>query len=93
MNCIELAKLLITQNEGFEGKGYYIWGIQFEDVTGQSIQTPAEYVSTNVLSSPYHGANVDWVKYFDTEDKLDKILKHYEDSEESYWEEVANKSC
>ena len=47
--------------------GYYIWGIQFEDVTGQSIQTPAEYVSTNVLSSPYHGANVDWVKYFDTD--------------------------
>ena len=27
------------------------------------------------------------------EDKLDKILQHYEDSEESYWEEVANKSC
>ena len=27
------------------------------------------------------------------EDKLDKILLHYEDSEESYWEEVANKSC
>ena len=27
------------------------------------------------------------------EDKLDKILQYYEDSEESYWEEVANKSC
>lgn len=27
------------------------------------------------------------------EDKLDKILQHYEDSEESYWEEVTNKSC
>ena len=27
------------------------------------------------------------------EDKLDKILQHYEDSEESYWEEIANKSC
>lgn len=27
------------------------------------------------------------------EDKLDKILQHYEDSEELYWEEVANKSC
>ena len=27
------------------------------------------------------------------EDKLDRILQHYEDSEESYWEEVANKSC
>ena len=47
--------------------GYYIWGIQFEDVTGQSIQTPSEYVSTNVLTTaPFHGANVDWVKYFNT---------------------------
>lgn len=27
------------------------------------------------------------------EDKLDKILQHYEDSEESYWEEIAHKSC
>jgi hypothetical protein len=27
------------------------------------------------------------------EDKLDRILNYYEDSEESYWEEVANKSC
>ena len=26
------------------------------------------------------------------EDKLHKILQYYEDSEESYWEEVANKS-
>jgi hypothetical protein len=36
-------------------------------VTGQSIQTAAEYVSTNVLSSPFHGAMVDGVKYFDTD--------------------------
>ena len=41
--------------------------MQLEDVTGQSIQTPSEYVSTNVLTSaPYHGAMVDGVKYFDT---------------------------
>jgi len=38
-----------------------------EDVTGQSVQTAAEYVSTNVLNAfPYHGAGVDGVKYFDT---------------------------
>ena len=37
-----------------------------EDVTGQSIQTAGEYVSTNVLSFPFHGACVDGVKYFDT---------------------------
>ena len=47
--------------------GYYIWGIQLEDVTYQSVKTPWEYVSTNVLSAPFHGANVDWVKYFDTD--------------------------
>jgi hypothetical protein len=42
--------------------------MQLEDVTGQSIQTPSEYVSTNVLNTiPYHGANVDGVKYFDTD--------------------------
>ncbi len=54
--------------------GSYVWGseyiyltaLQFEDVTSQSIQTVGEYVSTNVLSSPYHWAYVDWVKYFDT---------------------------
>lgn len=46
---------------------YYVWGAQLEDVTGQSNQNPSEYVSTNVkTASPYHGAGVDGVKYFDT---------------------------
>jgi hypothetical protein len=44
----------------------YIWRPQWESVTGQSIQTPGEYVSVGVLSSPYHGAMVDGVKYFAT---------------------------
>lgn len=48
--------------------GISICRMQLEDVTGQSIQTPSEYVSTNVLTAtPYHGANVDWVKYFKTD--------------------------
>lgn len=46
--------------------GLYIWGAQLENVTGQSVQTVGEYVSTNVLSSPYHGAGVDGVKYLTT---------------------------
>ena len=46
--------------------GVSVTRIQVQNVTGQSIQTPAEYVSTNVLSSPFHGAMVDGVKYFDT---------------------------
>lgn len=40
---------------------------QREIVTGQSNQNPSEYVSVGVLSAPYHGANVDGVKYFDYE--------------------------
>jgi hypothetical protein len=44
----------------------YITQEQIEDVSGQSNQNPSEYVSRGVLSSPYHGANVDGVKYFDT---------------------------
>lgn len=40
---------------------------QFEDVTGQSIQTVWEYVSTNVLTAfPFHWSGVDGVKCFDT---------------------------
>ncbi len=49
-------------------KTYYIWGIQTEEITGQANQNPSEYVSTNVkTAAPYHGANVDGVKYFTTQ--------------------------
>lgn len=54
---------------------------QCENVTGQSVQTASEYVSNGVLSSPYHGAGADGVKYFST--KLDgtpidgSVLKGY----------------
>lgn len=42
--------------------------MQMEDVTGQSDTSFGGYVSTNVLNAtPYHGANVDGVKYFDTD--------------------------
>lgn len=43
-----------------------VWHPQFENVTGQSNTNPSEYVSVGVLSSPYHGAMADGVKYFDT---------------------------
>jgi len=41
-----------------------IAGMQWEVVTGKSNQNPSEYVSVGILSAPYHGANVDGVKYF-----------------------------
>lgn len=37
---------------------------QLEDVTAQTTQTAGEYVSVGVLSSPFHGAGVDGVRYF-----------------------------
>lgn len=56
-----------AQTYSGSGSTLYITGYQIEDITGQSILAPAEYVSTNVLSAfPYHGAGVDGVKYFDT---------------------------
>jgi len=39
---------------------------QMEETTGQANQNPSEYVSSGVLSAPYHGANVDAVQYFNT---------------------------
>jgi len=54
-----------TTNYAGDGtSGIYIWGAQLENVTGQANQNPSEYVSTNVLSAPYQGANVDGVQYF-----------------------------
>ena len=42
--------------------------IQLENATGRAdTTTPSEYVSVGVLSAPYHGANVDGIKYFATE--------------------------
>ena len=46
------------------GDSVDIWCGQVEDVTGQSNKNPSEYVSNGVLSSPWHGAGVDGVKYF-----------------------------
>lgn len=40
---------------------------QLERVDGQTITAPSEYVSVGVLSAPFHGAGVDGVKYFATQ--------------------------
>jgi hypothetical protein len=48
-------------------KDFYIAWIQVEMVEGHTDQTFADYVSVGVLSAPYHGANVDGVKYFNTD--------------------------
>ena len=64
---VALADVRYQSYVGDGVSNVYIDAYQHEDVTGQSVQTAAEYVSTNVLSSPFHGAMVDGVKYFDTD--------------------------
>jgi hypothetical protein len=44
-----------------------ITGAQQEVSRGQANVNPGDYVSVGVLSAPYHGANVDGVKYFTTQ--------------------------
>ena len=56
----------ITDNSGSGWVGVQVWGAQLENVTGQSVQTVGDYVSTGVLAAPYYGAGVDGVAYFDT---------------------------
>ena len=43
-----------------------IWHPSLNVVTGAANVAPPEYVSSGVLSAPYHGAGADGVKYFDT---------------------------
>lgn len=59
---------------GAVGEGVYVWGAQLENVTGQSVQTPSEYVSNGVLPAPYHGISntLDGIKVFPT------VRMHYE---------------
>lgn len=45
-------------------ESFGILRVQIENVSGQTDQTPSEYVSVGVLSSPYHGAGVDGCKWF-----------------------------
>lgn len=69
VNLITITSGSSARAQSYLGTGvwFYASAAQLEDVTGQSIQTVGDYVSTNVLSSPFHGAMVDWVKYFDTD--------------------------
>ena len=68
VNLITINSGTSSRAQSYLGTGvwYYASAAQLEDVTGQSIKTVGDYVSTNVLSSPFHGAMVDWVKYFNT---------------------------
>ena len=55
---------IVVQN----GSSIAVACYQIENATGRAdTTTPSEYVSVGVLPAPYHGANVDGIKYFATE--------------------------
>jgi len=58
------ASLPLYSGDGVSG--VYVWHPMLQNVTPQSDKTPSEYVSKGELSSPWHGAGVDGVKYFAT---------------------------
>jgi hypothetical protein len=47
-----------------QGDKMFVWHPQVEDISGQAVWGPNEYVSSGVTSVPYFGANVDGVKYY-----------------------------
>jgi hypothetical protein len=49
------------------GDAIDVYGGMLEETFGQSNTNTSEYVSVGVLSAPYHGAGVDGVKYFITQ--------------------------
>ncbi len=59
----------VVEGRGTHGSLLTAWisGFQIEDVTGQTIAAPGNYVSVGVAASPiFNGLNVDGVKAFDT---------------------------
>lgn len=57
---------------GTVGEGFFIGGLQLEVVAAEQTE-PNDYVSRGVLSAPYHGWNVDGVRYFNTDEAGDLI--------------------
>lgn len=51
--------------DGTTCQSVLVYGVQIEEVSGQTIQLPSEYITVGALPAPYHGAGVDGVKYFD----------------------------
>jgi len=66
-----------TSTTGDGVSGLYLAYAQLEDITAKDIQAPSEYVSTNVTSAPFHGANVDGVKYSNEDVLVRQNLARY----------------
>ena len=62
-----LGRCGILRNSTSDAAELVMFGAQNELVDGQANEATSEYVSTDELSAPYHGAGVDGVQYFSTE--------------------------
>lgn len=67
--------------------GLYLAFAQLEDVTGSAITSCSQYVSNGALSTPWHGAGIDGVKYFGSEElHVQNLLRQSEDlTNVTYW--------
>lgn len=67
--------------------GLYLAFAQYEDVTGGAVLATSPYVSNGALSTPWHGANVDGVKYFAHEEiHQQNLIRQSEDlTNATYW--------
>jgi hypothetical protein len=76
-----------TATTGDGVSGLYVAFAQVEDVTGAAVQACSPYVSVGALSAPWHGANVDGVKYFLSEEiHKQNLLRFSEDlTNATYW--------
>ena len=74
-----------TSTTGDGVSGLYIACAQLEDITGKDVQVVSEYVSTGVLSSPYHGAMVDGVRYSNDEIQVSQNFCRYSNDLTNAW--------
>ena len=76
-----------TSTTGDGVSGLYVACAQFEDVTCSAVLATSPYVSSGALSTPWHGANVDGVKYFSAEEvHKQNLVRQSEDlANATYW--------
>lgn len=81
------ASGLDTATTGDGVSGLYLAFAQLEDVTGSAILAMSPYISNGALSSPWHGAGIDGVKYLGSEElHTQNLLRFSEDlTNATYW--------
>jgi hypothetical protein len=62
-----VGNIAIRNNVAGTTANVYLTAMQVENVSGQSVTTAGEYISTGILATPFKGANVDGVQCFNTD--------------------------